>query len=396
MAPMMETFRLGPFVTPRIWTGLWQLSSNAWGSASVSKVRQGMARHVELGYTAFDMVRARSAYPVGSVLLIAIGSSNALWPVADHYGSAEIIFGQFRGSLPPSQQVVGATKWCVFKRVVPTRAVVLAAVQERMERMGTTSVDLLQASSRFHWQDYSDQNYLTALRILKDLKAEGLISAIGLCNFDAIRTDEICTQLGPGAIASNQVQFSIIDTRPLHGMTDVCEKHGLRLLTYGTLCGGFLADKWLGQPEPDLYSGNLTPSQRKYLDMIVKAWGTWSLFQSLLLTLRAIGDRHGGLSIANIATRWVLDHPAVGAVIVGASLRTLSFISKTPPSSHTPPQSARPPGARLGLSEHPDDNHRAFGFRLTDRDNADIEAVLAHSNGRTIITSIGDCGAEYR
>ncbi|KAG5724606.1 General stress protein 69 [Termitomyces sp. T112] len=239
------------------------------------------------------------------------------------------------------------------------------AVRERMERMGTTSVDLLQ----FHWQDYTDCNYLSALQILRDLKTEGLISAIGLCNFDASRTDEICTQLGPGVIVSNQVQFSIVDTRPLHGMADVCQKHDIKLLTYGTLCGGFLADKWLGQPEPDLYSGNLTPSQRKYLDMIVKAWGCWTLFQSLLKTLRIIGDRHGGLSIANIATRWVLDHPCVGAVLVGV---------------------------RLGVSEHVDDNHKAFGFRLTSEDNDDIDAVLAHSNSRTIITSIGDCGAEYR
>lgn len=71
-------------------------------------------------------------------------------------------------------------------------------------------------------------------------------------------------------------------------MAHVCEKHNLKLLTYGTLvrhlhqtlririssqsysssytqlqCGGFLADKWLGAPEPDPYSGNLTPSQRK-------------------------------------------------------------------------------------------------------------------------------------
>lgn len=51
--------------------------------------------------------------------------------------------------------------------------------------------------------------------------------------------------------------------------------------------------------------------------MIVKAWGTWELFQSLLTVLRMIGDQHGGLSIANIATRWVLDHPFVGAVIIG-------------------------------------------------------------------------------
>lgn len=48
-----ETFQLGPFIVPRLWTGLWQLSSNAWGSASASKVRQAMSRHVDLGYTAF-------------------------------------------------------------------------------------------------------------------------------------------------------------------------------------------------------------------------------------------------------------------------------------------------------------------------------------------------------
>ena len=146
-------------------------------------------------------------------------------------------------------------------------------------------------------------------------------------------------------------------------MADVCEKHNVKLLTYGTLvgprkrlrhrtntyafrqCGGFLADKWLGVPEPDLYGGNLTPSQRKvfrlnpcralagantllqYLDMIVKAWGDWSLFQELLRILRSIGDRHGGASIANIATRWVLDHPCVGAVIIGEIARTYLLVS---------------------------------------------------------------------
>ena len=53
--------------------------------------------------------------------------------------------------------------------------------------------------------------------------------------------------------------------------------------------------------------------------MIVKAWGSWELFQTLLHVLRSIGDRHAGRSISNIATRWVLDHPFVGAVIIGPS-----------------------------------------------------------------------------
>lgn len=231
--------------------------------------------------------------------------------------------------------------------------------------MQSDRVDLLQ----FHWNDYSDRGYIVALQLLQDLQREGLITALGLCNFDAIRMDEICTTLGPRSIVSNQVQFSLIDTRPLHGMVDVCQKHDAKLLTYGTLCGGFLSDSWLGKPEPQLYDGSLTPSQRKYLDMILKAWGDWALFQELLAVLRSIGSRHGGVSIANVATRWVLEQPAVGAVIIGV---------------------------RMGIAEHKDDNKKAFGFSLTAQDNSDIQAVLERSNGDKLTGTIGDCGAEYR
>ena len=143
----------------------------------------------------------------------------------------------------------------------------------------------------------------------------------------------------------------------------MCQKHNLKLLTYGTLvsetrrmllpqiahldrqCGGFLADQWIGLPEPDPYGDKLSPSQRKvrqwqiacevsvlltissqYLDVIVNAWGTWELFQSLLRLLRKIGDRHG-VTVSNVATRWVLDHPFVGAVIIGMCAHYI-FISQ--------------------------------------------------------------------
>jgi len=53
-------------------------------------------------------------------------------------------------------------------------------------------------------------------------------------------------------------------------------------------------------------------------------------------------------------------------------------------------------GARLGLSEHPDENQNVFGFRLTTEDNYVIEQILERSDGRSLITTIGDCGAEYR
>ncbi|KAF8991018.1 hypothetical protein BDQ17DRAFT_1255299, partial [Cyathus striatus] len=191
----------------------------------------------------------------------------------------------------------------------------------------------------------------------------------------SIRTDEICTELGPGVIASNQVQPfpSYVDTRPFHRISDVCsEKHDLKLLIYGTwymYCGEFLANAWQGVTKPDSYSSNLMPSQRKVNETHRpdSAWGIWDLFQSILKALKEVGAQHGSLSIVdvNVATRWVLGHPFVGAVLIGA---------------------------RLGISDHAEENKKVFSFSLTAQDNEDLENALAQSNSRRIISAIEDWG----
>jgi len=102
---------------------------------------------------------------------------------------------------------------------------------------------------------------------------------------------------------------------------------------------------------------------------MLELWGDWKLFQTLLKTLREIGDVHGGMSISTIATRWVLDHDYVGAVLIGT---------------------------RMGVSEHIQDNLRVFTFRLTEEDNTKIEDVLRQSRESKLMEEIGDCGWEYR
>ena len=83
-----------------------------------------------------------------------------------------------------------------------------------------------------------------------------LVSNIGLCNFDSEHTEEVCQylqqQIGEVGIVSNQVQvsiskvsreqsltsqFSLLDSRPLMYMCDICDKYGLKLLTYGSFVG---------------------------------------------------------------------------------------------------------------------------------------------------------------
>jgi aryl-alcohol dehydrogenase-like predicted oxidoreductase len=136
------------------------------------------------------------------------------------------------------------------------------------------------------------------------------------------------------------------------------------LLTYGTLCGGLLSDAYLGQSEPR-GAALSTASLRKYKQMI-DVWGDWQLFQTLLEVLKQIADKHG-VSIGNVAVRYILDRPTVAGVIVGV---------------------------RLGVTDHRDDNARVFGVTLDDDDHQRIQAVL--DNARDLLRVIGDCGAEYR
>ena len=52
-ASRTEYFRLGERDLPRLFNGLWQLSSNSWGSAPVAKIRRHMATCADNGYVAF-------------------------------------------------------------------------------------------------------------------------------------------------------------------------------------------------------------------------------------------------------------------------------------------------------------------------------------------------------
>ncbi|EEQ34582.1 aldo/keto reductase/Endoribonuclease L-PSP [Microsporum canis CBS 113480] len=319
----VETFTMGGRQLPRLFNGLWQLSSPAFGAGSSEQQQKSLIRLVQRGFIAADM--------------------------ADHYGDAELVYGDFRNRLPEGMKdkVYAATKWCVFKPIgtAVTAEYVLSAVKERYRRLGGR-VDLLQ----FHWYDYEAKEYLDILHHLVCITHSHpeLVSSIGLCNFDVEHTEEVCKYLldktGQVGITSNQVQFSLIDTRPLRGMTQTCEKYGLKLLTYGSL--------------------------RKYLDMIHR-WGTWTEFQALMGELSLLAAKYK-VDIADVASSWVLQQPTVGAILVGT---------------------------RLGLSDRCADSLKVSGWALSE---AEVMAIDIHARGRegqktdAVFAKIGDCGQEYR
>jgi aryl-alcohol dehydrogenase-like predicted oxidoreductase len=285
------------------------------------------------------------------------------WDMADIYSPAEEYFGEFRKRLEKQRGVNEANKVQALTKFVPnpgpmTRSIVEHHVEKSIKKMHVKAIDVLQ----FHWWDYTDTGYIDALYHLTKLCDAGKIRHIGLTNFDTERM-EIMVEQG-FKLVSNQIQYSIIDQRPQVKMEQFCQKNKMHLLAYGTLCGGFLSKKHLGKEAPT-GSDLDTYSLQKYKNMI-DAWGGWRLFQELLSVLDKIATKHGS-SIANVATRYILDKPAVAGVIIGA---------------------------RLGISNNISDNLKVFSLRLDKEDNEKINSVTSRS--KDLFDTIGDCGDEYR
>jgi aryl-alcohol dehydrogenase-like predicted oxidoreductase len=324
----MEYYELAPGLKIcRILNGMWQVAGGH-GRIDPGAAIAEMKRYHEAGFTT--------------------------WDLADIYGPAEDFIGDFREKLADEKgdqelaNVQALTKWVPDPQRI-TRPIAQSSIDRSLRRMGVSSIDLVQ----FHWWDYNNPYYIDALKHLSDLRDEGKVKSVGLTNFDTERMEvmnDACLQ---------------IDRRPEVRMAQFCKKNKSSLLAYGTICGGLMSERYLGRPEPAL-SALDTLSLKKYKRM-VDAWGGWELFQELLSALKKIADRHGGVSIANVAARYILDKPAVAGVIIGA---------------------------RLGISDHLSDNARVFNLKLDGDDQSCIEEISKKSND--LYEMIGDCGDEYR
>jgi aryl-alcohol dehydrogenase-like predicted oxidoreductase/enamine deaminase RidA (YjgF/YER057c/UK114 family) len=319
----------------RVVTGLWQVADMERGGTPLDPEvgSTAMLEYARAGFDTFDM--------------------------ADHYGSAELITGRMlararAGELPADVQPRAFTKWCPTPGPMSAE-VVRAGVESCRRRLGVEAIDLLQ----FHWWSFDHPSYLDAVIELAALRREGLIRHIGVTNFD---TAHLRVLVGHGLpIATNQVCFSVLDRRAAGEMSAFCLEHGIRLLAYGTLGGGLISSRWLACPEPG--TGEIGDWSKMKYQRFVAAIGGWRVLQGILQALARVAARHG-VSLSNVATRWVLEHEAVAAVIVGA---------------------------RLGEREHRADNAALFSFRL---DAAD-RALLAEALGAATMLQ-GDCGDEYR
>lgn len=285
-AAAIETITLAPrYRIPRIIRGGWQLAGDH-GPVERYRAIADMASFLAAGFNTVDG--------------------------ADIYTGVEDMYGEFNAH----QRAAGLATMQVHTKCVPDYADLdqldeshlRSTITRSLQRLRTDRLDLVQ----FHWWDYSRGNYLEAAAALHRMQQEGLIARIGGTNFDTAHAQALIDAGVP--LTSMQTQYSLLDRRPRGGLAGLATQHGMHLLCYGTLAGGFLTEHWLGQPEPTLPLANR--SLVKY-QLIIEEFGGWGAFQGLLRALKVIAHRHG-VRLSSVAVRWVLDQPGVAAAVVGA------------------------------------------------------------------------------
>lgn len=285
---MIERIELRPgFDISRVIKGGWQLSKGHSELGDVDPITD-MDAFVKAGITTFDC--------------------------ADIYTGVEDLIGRYiqeqrvKGTLSPDLKVL--TKFVPDYDQLATinKAYVESIIDRSLMRLNLERLDMVQ----FSWWTYDIPGWVETALSLQELQQSGKINLVSSTNFNTETTAQI---LGAGVdLATVQVQYSLLDQRPEKRLIDLCAKYDTKLLCYGTVAGGFLSEKWLGVPEPTEPLENRSLVKYK---LMIDEIGGWGVFQELLRLLFAVAEEHN-TTLTNIATRYILDRPQVGGVIIGA------------------------------------------------------------------------------
>ena len=300
----MRTRRFGRLGWPvsEIGYGMWGMSG--WSGSDDEASRESLAEAVRLGCTFFD-----TAWGYGG------GHSERLLGelVRDHPDTRLYTASK----IPPRNMQWPSRRGMPLDDVFPPSHIREYA-ERTLENLGLGAIDLLQ----FHvWEDAwaHDDRWWHAMR---DLQREGLVGGVGISvnrwepwnGLETIRT---------GHVDAVQVIYNVFDQAPEDALFPLCEELDIAVIARvpfdeGSLSGGLTADTRF--PESDfrrIYFGpeNLVPTVER-----VEA-------------LRPVVPR--GVTLAELALRFILDEPRVDTVIPG--MRSIAHVRANLAVSDAPP-----------------------------------------------------------
>jgi aryl-alcohol dehydrogenase-like predicted oxidoreductase len=274
------------------------------------------------------------------VVEAALDEGINLFDTADVYGGtkSEEFLGHALGRR--RDEVVIATKFGAKldeQRKGARPEYVRRAVEDSLRRLRTDRIDLYQ----LHRPD-PEVPIEDTLGALDELVRVGKVREIGCSNFSAEQlrsAEEEATRSGGGTrFLSVQNEYSVLHREPERDVLPECERLGIAFIPYFPLASGLLTGKYRkGQPAPE---GSRLQSGRG---------GSLLTDRNLTVVEELIEfSESRGHTILELVVSWLLERPVVASVIAGAT-----------------------------SPEQVESNVAAAGWRLTDAELAEIDAIVS-------------------
>jgi len=279
--------------------GAWAIGGWMWGGSDTSEAIEAIHAAIDQG---IDLIDTAPAYGFGvseQIVGRAIRDRRDRVVLATKCGLiADTTLGEekFRSTtLGPS-----ATGH-ISVRVYLSPDSVRREVEDSLRRMRTDRIDLLQA----HWQDPTTPIEDT-MATLMDLKQEGKIRAIGVCNASSAQMDRY-RAVGP--LDVDQEKFSMLDQDIESDQLPYCREHGLAVLAYSPLAQGLLTGK-VG-PEREFDEGDLRRDNPRF------SIDNRRQVTAMLEKFQPVAERHG-ITLAQLTIAWTVAQPGVTHALCGA------------------------------------------------------------------------------
>lgn len=186
-----------------------------------------------------------------------------------------------------------------------------ASIEASLRRLDTDYVDLFY----LHQPDRA-VSLSETLTTVAELVAEGKIRALGVSNFAAWQISEINytadTVGAPRPIVAQQL-YNLLARRIEEEYAEFADVTGLTTMVYNPLGGGLLTGRHTFEESP---SGGRFGDSRLASMYKERYWNT-KIFDAIA-QLTAIAEQ-SGISLTELALRWLVSKPATGSVLLGGS-----------------------------------------------------------------------------
>ncbi|MGB9642695.1 MAG: aldo/keto reductase [Candidatus Ratteibacteria bacterium] len=279
----MRYIQLGKtdLIVSRICFGCWQLSPRFWGNISIDDWNAAMKKAMDAGINFVDTAQAYGE------------------------GYAERVLGGFLEKNRCRKNLIIATKfyWNIedpsYRYPDTSFQYIVKECEASLKRLKTDWIDLYQIHA---WDPLTNPQEVAAA--LLSLKKQGKIRWIGVSNMNV---HQINMYLRYFDIDCLQPLYNILDREAEKELFPFCLEKKIGVITYSSLARGILTGKYSGNEKFDDSRANHPRFTGENFKKITSAVNT---------IMKPVAEKLG-ITVAELAVRWILTHPAITSAIVG-------------------------------------------------------------------------------